>query len=208
MKYINFEFYILHAITMTENLITYGIVIIVGILAIFSFSIGIDKMIRIILWNYILSSICLAASQSINLAVETMKKTPESTTLGFWNAKFANFLDNGSMTIILILYIILLVIVYRTSKIRIVLPGDEALKKILQLIFVPLTVISMVLTLQIVLLGMDGINITAIGSIATAVANNPYMFQFVSLTPVWILLHGIVTIIITSELKVRVQTDL
>ena len=112
------------------------------------------------------------------------------------------------MTIILILYIILLVIVYRTSKIRIVLPGDEALKKILQLIFVPLTVISMVLTLQIVLLGMDGINITAIGSIATAVANNPYMFQFVSLTPVWILLHGIVTIIITSELKVRVQTDL
>lgn len=208
MKYINSEFYILHAITMTENLITYGIVIIVGILAIFSFSIGIDKMIRIILWNYILSSICLAASQSINLAVETMKKTPESTTLGFWNAKFANFLDNGSMTIILILYIILLVIVYRTSKIRIVLPGDEALKKILQLIFVPLTVISMVLTLQIVLLGMDGINITAIGSIATAVANNPYMFQFVSLTPVWILLHGIVTIIITSELKVRVQTDL
>lgn len=208
MKYINSEFYILHAITMTENLITYGIAIIVGILAIFSFSIGIDKMIRIILWNYILSSICLAASQSINLAVETMKKTPESTTLGFWNAKFANFLDNGSMTIILILYIILLVIVYRTSKIRIVLPGDEALKKILQLIFVPLTVISMVLTLQIVLLGMDGINITAIGSIATAVANNPYMFQFVSLTPVWILLHGIVTIIITSELKVRVQTDL
>lgn len=66
---------------MTENLITYGIVIIVGILAIFAFTIGIDKMIRIILGNYILSSICLAASQSINLAVESMKKTPELSTL-------------------------------------------------------------------------------------------------------------------------------
>jgi hypothetical protein len=66
---------------MTENLITYGIVILVGILAIFSFSIGIDKMIRIILGNYILSSICLAASQSINLAVDTMKKAPELSTL-------------------------------------------------------------------------------------------------------------------------------
>ena len=137
---------------MTENLITYGIVILVGILAIFSFSIGIDKMIRIILGNYILSSICLAASQSINLAVQSMSKTPELTFMGFSYDKVANFLNSGSMTIILILYVILLVIVYRTSKIRIVLPADEALKKMLQLIFVPLTVISMVLTLQIVIL--------------------------------------------------------
>ncbi|MEI7558239.1 MAG: hypothetical protein WCJ45_05535 [bacterium] len=52
---------------MTENLITYAIVVIIGILAIFSFSIGIDKMIRIILGNYILTSICLAAGQSITL---------------------------------------------------------------------------------------------------------------------------------------------
>ncbi len=193
---------------MTENLITYGIIIFVSILAIFSFTIGIDKMIRIILGNYILMSICLAASQSIKLAAEYMKKAPELTTLWINNVKFANFLNNGSMTIVLILYIILFVIIYRTSKIRIVLPGDEALKKMLQLIFVPLTVISMVLTLQIVILGMNGINITAISNIAKTVANNPYMFQFVSLTPVWILIHGIFTIFITSEFKVKVQTDL
>jgi len=193
---------------MTENLITYGIVVLVWILAIFSFTIWIDKMIRIILWNYILSSICLAASQSINLAVQSMNKTPDLKFLGFTYDKVANFLNNGSMTIILILYIILLVIIYRTSKMKISLPGDEALKKMLQLIFVPLTVISMVLTLQIVLLGMNGINITAISSISTAVANNPYMFKFVSLTPVRILLHGLLTILITSEFKVRVQTDL
>jgi len=193
---------------MTENLITYGIVILVGILAIFSFSIGIDKMIRIILGNYILSSICLAASQSINLAVQSMSKTPELTFMGFSYDKVANFLNSGSMTIILILYVILLVIIYRTSKIRIVLPADEALKTMLQLIFVPLTVISMVLTLQIVILWMNRINITWISSIATAVTNNPYMFKFVSLTPVRILLHGIITIFVTSEFKVSVKTDL
>ena len=193
---------------MTENLITYGIVVIIGILVIFSFTIGIDKMIRIILWNYILSSICLAASQSIKLAVEYMSKTPDLKFMGFTYDKVANFLNNGSMTIILILYVILLVIIYRTSKIRITLPGDEALKKMLQLIFVPLTVLSIVLTLQIVLLGMDGINISAIANIANAVVNNPYMFQFISLTPVRILIHGIITILITSEFKVSVKTDL
>lgn len=193
---------------MTQNLITYGIIVLVWILAIFSFTIGIDKMIRILLGNYILSSICLAAGQSINLAVQYMRTTPELKIMGFTYEKAANFLDNGSMTIILILYILLLVIIFKTSKIRIVLPGDEALKKMLQIVFVPLTVISMILTLQIVLLGMDGINITAISKVATAVSNNPYMFKFVSLTPVWILLHGLITIFITSEFKVRVQTDL
>jgi hypothetical protein len=137
---------------MTENLITYSIVVVIGILAIFSFTIGIDKMIRVILGNYILTSICLAASQSIALWTKTMRNTPELTTFGFNNIKFANFLDNGSMTIILILYVILLVIIYRTSKIRIVLPSDEAIKKMLQLIFVPLTILSVVLTLQIAIL--------------------------------------------------------
>lgn len=193
---------------MTENLITYAIVVLVAILAIFSFTIGIDKMIRIILGNYILSSICLAAGQSINLGVEYMSKHPELSFMGFWYDKVANFLNNGNMTIVLILYVILLFVIFKKSKIRISLPDDEALKKMLQIIFVPLTVISMVLTLQIAILGMDGINITAISSVAAAVANNPYIFQFVSLTPVWILLHGIVTVIITSEFKVRVQTDL
>ena len=193
---------------MTQDLITYWILILIGILVIFSFTIGIEKMIRIILGNYILSSICLAASQSITLAVEYMKKTPDLRFMGFSYDKVANFLSNGNMTIVLILYIILLVIIFRTSKIKIKLPDDEAIKKMLQLIFVPLTVISMVLTLQIATLGINGISITTLSSIANTVANNPYMFRFVSLTPVWILLHGIVTILITSEFKVRVQTDL
>jgi hypothetical protein len=193
---------------MTENLITYGIVIVIGILAIFSFMIGIDKMMRIVLGNYILTSICLAASQSLKLATNRMEKNPNLETLGVGNIKFANFIDNGGTTIIMVLYVVLLVIIFRTSKIRIRLPGDEALKKMLQIIFVPLTIVSMVLTLQIVLLGMDGINITSVGQIATTVANNPYMFQFVSLTPVRILLHGLLTIFITSEFKVRVDTDL
>ncbi len=193
---------------MTESVITYGILAIIGILAILSFVIGIDKMIRIILGNYILNSICLAASQSIVIGVNILQKTPEAKILGWSYEKMANFLDNGSMTIVMILYIVLLVIIYKTSKIRIVLPGDEAIKKMLQILFVPLTVLSMILTLQIAILGMDGVNITAISNVANAVTNNPYMFTFISLTPLRILIHGIITILITSEFKIRVQTDL
>ncbi|MEI6672711.1 MAG: hypothetical protein WCL02_05260 [bacterium] len=137
-----------------------------------------------------------------------MKKTPELKFMGFSYDKVANFLNDGNMTIVLIIYVILLVIIFRSSKIKIGLPNDEAMRKMLQIIFVPLTVISMILTLQIAVLGINGINIAGISSIAQSVANNPYMFQFISFTPVWILIHGIITIIITSEFKVRVQTDL
>lgn len=193
---------------MTENLITYAIVVIIGILAIFSFSIGIDKMIRIILGNYILTSICLAAGQSITLWSELMKKTPDLRLMGVSYDKVADFLQNGNMTIVLIIYIILLVIIYRTSKIKIGLPNDEAIRKMLQMLFVPLTVISIILTLQIAILGMNGINIDSISNIANTLRSNPYIFQFISFTPVWILIHGIATIIITSEFKVSLKTDL
>ncbi|MEI7919896.1 MAG: hypothetical protein WCH65_07185 [bacterium] len=108
----------------------------------------------------------------------------------------------------MIVYVLLLIVIYRTSKIKITLPDDEALKKMLQLIFVPLTVISSILTLQIIILGMNGVQITGISSIATTVANNPYMLKFVSLTPVRILLHGIITILITSEFRISVKTDI
>jgi hypothetical protein len=144
----------------------------------------------------------------MSLAVEAMRKTPDLKLMGFSYDTIANFLNNGNMTIVLIVYLLLLVIIFRTSKIKISLPDDEAIKKMLLLLFVPLTVISMILTLQIAILGINGISITALSIIAKTVANNPYMFQFVSLTPVRILLHGIVTILITSEFKVRVQTDM
>ena len=79
---------------MTENFITYGLLLFVGILAIVSFTIGIEKMIKVILGNYILSSICFAASQSITLAVQIMLKTPDVKFMGFTYDKIAKFLDN------------------------------------------------------------------------------------------------------------------
>lgn len=209
MKIIRYSILVFHGnLVMTENLITYGIVALAGILAVFSFAIGIEKMIKIILGNYILSSICLAASQSITILVNALHTTPELKFIGMSYDKIAKFLENGNMTIVLILYITLLVIIYRTSKIKITLPDDEAIKKMLQLLFVPLTIISIILTLQIAILGIDGIKVSGISSIANTVANNIYIYKFISLTPVWILLHGIVTILITSEFKISVKTDI
>ncbi|MEI8091641.1 MAG: hypothetical protein WCG98_05445 [bacterium] len=62
---------------MTEQVIMYIIVIILAALIIFSFAIGVEKMIKIILGNYILSSICRAASISINMLISYLTQFPE-----------------------------------------------------------------------------------------------------------------------------------
>lgn len=191
---------------MTQDIIVYILVAIAGILVIFAFAIGIEKMIKIILGNYILSIICRAATASIGVMIQYLWTHPEAKFVGMWSESLINFFANGKSTIVLILYLILIVIIYRKSKIRINLPMDEASKKMMQLTFVPLTVISMILTLQIALMGM---NVTDIQNLSRLweLATNPYVVTYFSLTPVWVLLHGLITIILTTEMKISVQTD-
>ncbi|MEI7563804.1 MAG: hypothetical protein WCJ39_09605 [bacterium] len=165
-------------------------------------------MIKVILGNYILSSICLAASQSLDILNTSLQATPEATFAGLKYASIQSFLANGQTTIILIIYILLLLLIYKNSKIHIVLPSDDVSQKLLQFFLVPLSVISMIFTLQIVLMGVQFINVQNIQSMLTFVSSNPYIIKFFSLTPVWLLLHGIATIIITSEFKISIKTDI
>jgi hypothetical protein len=74
-------------------------------------------------------------------------------------------------------------------------------------VLTPMTVISIILTLQIAIMGISINTIQWLQNIAIGISTNPYIFKFFSLTPVWILLHGIATIIITSEFKINIKTD-
>jgi hypothetical protein len=42
--------------------------------------------------------------------------------------------------------------------------------------------------------------------IGKELSNNPGIYTFLTMTPVWILLHGLATILITSEMKVGLKT--
>ncbi|MCX6822869.1 MAG: hypothetical protein NTX91_02635 [candidate division SR1 bacterium] len=193
---------------MTQQVIGYIFIAVIGILAIFSFAIGIEKMIKIIMGNYILSSIARASSSAITLLINYINANPDTSFFGMGSATLANFFTNGKTTIILILYILLIVLVYKKSKIHISLPMDDASRKMTQIIFVPLTVISIALTLQVTLMGMDVANIQSLSRLSTAISTNPYVIMYFSLTPVWILLHGIITVFLTSEMKVSAQSSL
>lgn len=193
---------------MTDSIITYIVVSIMWILVIFSFSIGIEKMIKIILWNYILGSICLAATESIRLIINYLNLTPDLKFIWLTYKALWTFLTNWHTTIILIFYIILLVLIYKKSSINVKIPMDEWLKKILYILFVPMTVISVILTLQIAIMGIGVLNFEILQNFANNLTKNIYIYKFLTLTPVWILLHWIATILITSEMKMNIKTDL
>lgn len=181
---------------MTQNLITYIFVGVISIFVILSFAIWLEKMIKIILWNYILWGICFALSASIDLAINTSS-----------NDWFINFMTSGKSFIILIIYTLLLALIYYKSKITIEIPSDQIMQKSLYLFFVPMTVLSMWLTMEIILLGTNLLSQGSLIWVVEWVTNNIYLQQFIINTPYWVLIHGIVTIVITSEMKTRIRTD-
>ncbi|HCB52066.1 TPA: hypothetical protein DEP21_05920 [Patescibacteria group bacterium] len=165
-------------------------------------------MIKIILGNYILGILCLAANQSITILITFLESTPTLKALGFTYQDLATFLQNGKITIVLVLYILFLLLLYSKSKIRISLPDDEILKKSLYIILVPLCVTSIILTFEIVLMGINSIDTQSLQKLAFSLTTNDYLYQFITLTPLWILIHGVATVLITSEIKMNIKTDL
>lgn len=77
---------------MTDTAITYIFLILLAILVILGFVIGNEKMIKIILGNYILATLCLAANQSLDLLVQFLSMTPTLKILGLSYEKISSFL--------------------------------------------------------------------------------------------------------------------
>jgi len=182
---------------MTQELVTYIFVWVIAFFVVLSFAIWLEKMIKIILWNYILWSICFAAAASIDLAI--------STSTSKW---FVSFMSNWKVFIILLLYVLLFLLIYHKSMITIEIPSDKIMQKSLYIFFVPLTVLSMCLTLEIILLGTSVLNPRFLTSIVQWLTDNIYLQQFVMNTPYWILIHAIATIVVTSEFKTKIVTDI
>lgn len=182
---------------MTQTLITYLFVWIAAIFVVLSFAIGLEKMIKVILGNYVLSGVCFAASVSIDLAINSLQ-----------NTGFTKLLTDWKSTIVLVLYAVLLFLIYRKSKISIDIPSDQIMQKSLYLFFVPLTVLSMCLTLEIILLGTNILTYKSLVSVAAWFSTNIYLQQFIVNTPYWVLIHGLATIFITSEFKTKFKSDI
>ena len=90
---------------MTDTVLIYSTVIIVVIISIFACIIGSEKMIKVILGNYILGTLCLAANQSLGILIHFLQVSTLPSIAGFAPKELAEMLSTGSVAIIVILYL-------------------------------------------------------------------------------------------------------
>jgi hypothetical protein len=171
--------------------------------------IGTESMIKIIIGNYLLSSVALALSTSMTLLTNFLNQTPmKQFIFGIEYAQLAQFFDQSKVVIILIIYGSLLLYIFQKSRLSIGLPSDELVAQVLFGLLVPLTVISIILTLEVAILGTSVLDVNALRIFAFEFTPNVYVQHFIALTPVWILIHGLLTIYLTSEITIKFENQL
>lgn len=180
---------------MLQNLL----LALVGMLAILALILGLEKMIRIVIGNYLLTGVILACYSLLDLIVT--KNLLQGNPHGFME-QLSNMLGtvivSAKPTIVLVLYFILLLRVATKSRIGLWFMHNDGMKRVLTILYVPFTVISIVANLALAVFGTKVLDITQLAKLAEFVSDNWILHNFILLTPLWILLPGLVTVILAS----------
>ncbi len=172
------------------------------------FFLWLENIIKIILGNYILWFMCFAVSVGINNLILYLSSLDEQLFLWFSAVWWSKFLSNGHATIILLIYIVLLVFVYKKSTFSIRLPWELAIQRTLYLVFVPLALVSIILTIYVLAWGVGILSPIVLQEWANSGWSMAFVAQIFSFAPVWIFVHGLLVLFLSAWLPVRVQTDL
>jgi len=149
--------------------------------------------------NYLISSILLGMSNFIELAHD---KLVYGQTAAWWISKVENtlwsLLLTWKPTILLTIYFLLLLFIVKRAHIGIWIVRNEWLRVILTILFIPCTVISILLSLATAIFGVKLMDPSSLQALATLVIHNEFLYNFILLTPLWIVLPGILTIAIAA----------
>lgn len=177
-----------------------------GMIGILSLILWLEKMIRIIMANYFIASILLAFNNffdliSSQLLVWKIDRRVDGLQNRLWSLLLA-----GKPTILLTIYFVLLIFLMTKSRISFWNVSNQALKIWLTILFLPCTVLSIILWIALAIFGWQMVSLEWLRTLAYNVSDIPYAYNLVLLTPVWIILPGIVTILV-AVLVLRTQND-
>lgn len=130
-----------------------------GMIAILSLVMGLEKMIRIIMANYFIASIILALSNFIDLITSQLllgRIERRVDGLQHWIGKL---LVAGKPTALLTVYFILLLFLITKSRIGLGSVKNDVVKYILTLLFLPCTVLSILLSIAVAIFGSQMVSI-------------------------------------------------
>ena len=173
----------------------------IWILLIFSIVIWINKMIKIIIWNYLLISIALA----MHLWLDFLYIFLENNTIDFISnqEELANWLINNKERIILIIYLLLLILIFTKSRISIWISQSWTAKLLFWIIFAPLTVISIIMWLSVVIYWPSILSTEEMINFINSFEENTFIYNFLHLIPLWIISPSLIAVIFSTEIKIH-----
>lgn len=181
---------------MTDKLYIYCILWALAIICVLAFALKLEKMIQIIMWNFVLWILFFSLWFCFDLAIAS---NPDGA--------FVHFLSDAKVWILLVLYgFFLFFFVYRRSKIRVDFSSDPLIYKPLYLAYVPLTAISMIVTIWLIALWKNAFSLIALNSISDF-TQNIYLQKIILNFPYIICGYAFLVLLAISELKVKINVS-
>lgn len=178
-------------------------------LAILSLILWLDRMIRIIMANYLIASILLGMWNFIDLVSSQWLIVDGQTQrwVDGLQSRIWKLLIAGKPTLLLTTYFILLIFIVNKAHIGVGKVRNEGLRWILTVIFLPCTVISILVTLALAIYGNQVFDINQLRFLADYFVSNPIIHNFIMLTPLRIILPWLATIVVAA-LVIRTKDEI
>lgn len=182
-----------------EGSLQTALVAIAGMITLLGIILGLEKMIRIIMGNYLIASIILWLSNLIDLiSGRLLIGATTGRRVDGIQQSVASLLSAGKPTMLLTVYFTLLIFITTKSHLGIGKVKHELFRWVFFVIFLPCTVISMMLTMALAIYGNQIMDLEKLAVLAKQFESLPWIYDFIMLTPLWIVLPGVVTFAIAA----------
>ena len=165
----------------------------------------IEKMARVIIWNYLVWITSFAFWNLIHQWIIRLMSQPTSSFLGISYEKYASFLSAGQLTFVLLLFAGLIRIIYACWRIQVSFSTKITTEKLYFIILIPITVLSFIIGPYIAL-NADGIQ--ALNYIETNISQTFwFLIPLVKHIPFWMFINWIVFIILSSRINFKISVS-
>ena len=163
----------------------------------------IDKMSKVIIWNYITWITCFAFGNLIYQWVIRLMANPDAKFIWLSYSQYANFLSSSQLTIVLLLYILLIRLIYSYGRFQVSYNTRTSTEKLYFIILIPITVLSFIIWPYITLQA-DWIQV--LNFIEKSLTwTFWFLISFISHIPFWMFVNWIAFIIISSQINFKIS---
>lgn len=184
---------------MSPELVQYFLFGIGWVLCIFAIVIGLEKMVKMVIANFLLLWLCLRFSFGIDYFFQTYNLIFAGG--GDTAKNIYDVIAGSKITIVLLFYLGILVLIFTRSRFSIAVQSTQLNEFIMTLLFVPITMISTFMVIATIILGTKIVDINQISSLASTLTSNPYMYKFIILTPLRIILEWLIVILLLFDIR-------